>query len=341
MEIILIAGHGSPRKEANNLEHVASLLHNTIHPGCSNACVRTAYLQFAKPDIMEAINGCVKDGAKKIIIHPYFLSSGMHVTTDIPAIVKEAAGTFPNVEFVYTEPLGVHNNMAQVVLERIHSASGLKPDEIEKRSFEIISEEMDLSDVPSDRLPIIKRVIHSTADFEFKNSLMFHPGAVTAGLSAIKAGKDILTDIEMVRAGINKRLLSKWGGKVICNIQQSAVVGASGRSPVQKTKAEIGIESALRENNNIGIVAIGNAPTALLKVIEIFSLPLGGSGLKPDPSLPLVVGVPVGFVKALEAKALLAQQSFPFITNLSRKGGTPVAVAIVNALLKMAGEEGR
>jgi len=337
MEIILIAGHGSPRKEANNLEHVASLLHNTIHPGCSNVCVRTAYLQFAKPDIMEAIKGCVRDGAKKIIIHPYFLSSGMHVTTDIPAILKEAAGTFPNVEFVYTEPLGVHNNMAQVVLERIHSASGLKPDEIEKRSFEIISKEMDLSDMPSERLPIIKRVIHATADFEFKTSLVFHPDAVSAGLAAIKAGKDILTDIEMVRTGINKRLLSKWGGKVVCGIQ-----GLGGRDQglqkENKTRAELGIEAALKENKNIGIIAIGNAPTALLKVIEIFSLPIGGSGLKPDPSSPLVIGVPVGFVKALESKALLAQQSFPFITNLSRKGGTPVAVAIVNALLKMAGE---
>ncbi len=333
MEIILIAGHGSPRKEANNLEHVASLLHNTIHPGCSNVCVRTAYLQFAKPDIMEAIKGCVRDGAKKIIIHPYFLSSGMHVTTDIPAILKEAAGTFPNVEFVYTEPLGVHNNMARVVLERIHSASGLKPDEIEKRSFEIISEEMDLSDMPSERLPIIKRVIHATADFEFKNNLVFHPDAVSAGLAAIRAGKDILTDIEMVRTGINKRLLSKWGGKVVCEIQG---LGSRVKGQAEKTKAETGIESALKENTNIGIIAIGNAPTALLKVIELFPLTLGGSGLKPAPALPLVVGVPVGFVKALESKALLAQQSFPFITNLSRKGGTPVAVAIVNALLKMA-----
>jgi precorrin-8X/cobalt-precorrin-8 methylmutase len=335
MEIILIAGHGSPRKEANNLEHVASLLHNTIHPGCSNVCVRTAYLQFAKPDIMEAIKGCVKDGAKKIIIHPYFLSSGMHVTTDIPAILKEAAGTFPNVEFVYTEPLGVHNNMTQVVLERIHSASGLKPAEIEKRSFEIISEELDLSDVPEERLPIIKRVIHSTADFEFKTSLVFHPDAIETGLAAIKAGKDILTDIEMVKAGINKKLLEKWGGKVVCNIQQSAVVVASGRSPVQKTKAELGIESALRENNNIGIIAIGNAPTALLKVIDLF---LNSELLTLDSKL--VVGVPVGFVKALESKALLAEQTFPFITNLSRKGGTPVAVAIVNALLKIADEGG-
>ncbi|MBI5675303.1 MAG: precorrin-8X methylmutase, partial [Nitrospirae bacterium] len=245
MEIILIAGHGSPKKDANNLENVAMLLHNTIHPGCSNSCVRAAYLQFAQPDIMEAIKNCANDGAKKIVIHPYFLSSGMHVTTDIPAIVKEAEVMFPHVEFIYTEPLGIHSKMTQVVLERIHSASGLKPAEIEKRSFEIISEELDLSDVPEERLPIIKRVIHSTADFEFKTSLVFHPDAIEAGLAAIKAGKDILTDIEMVKAGINKKLREKWGGKVVCGIQESRVKSQESRV---KTRAEMGIERVLREN---------------------------------------------------------------------------------------------
>ncbi|RJQ51065.1 MAG: precorrin-8X methylmutase [Nitrospiraceae bacterium] len=223
--------------------------------------------------------------------------------------------------------------MTQVVLERIHSASGLKPAEIEKRSFEIISEELDLSDVPEERLPIIKRVIHSTADFEFKTSLVFHPDAIETGLAAIKAGKDILTDIEMVKAGINKKLLEKWGGKVVCGIQESRVKSQESRV---KTRAEMGIERVLRENNNIGIIAIGNAPTALLKVIDLF---LNSELLTLDSKL--VVGVPVGFVKALESKALLAEQTFPFITNLSRKGGTPVAVAIVNALLKIADEGGR
>ncbi len=327
MEIILLAGHGSPKDGANNLENVANLLHNTIHPSCSGNCVRAAYLQFASPDIPEAIKDAVRSGAKKVIIHPYFLSNGMHVSKDIPELIRGAEKMYPDVKFIYTEPLGIHSKITQVVLERIHSAPGLKPDEIEKRSFEIISEETDMSDVPEERLPIVKRVIHATADFEFKSSLMFHPDAVKTGIAAIKSGKDILTDVEMVRTGINKKLLSRWGGKVVCNIQ--------GLVTENKTRAELGIESALQENHNIGIIAIGNAPTALLKVVEMFSLPL-----TPYP-LPLVIGVPVGFVKALESKALLAQQSFPFITNLSRKGGTPVAVAIVNALLKIADEERR
>ncbi|MBI5664494.1 MAG: precorrin-8X methylmutase, partial [Nitrospirae bacterium] len=257
MEKIIIAGHGSPKKEANNIEQVAGLLHGKIHPGCSEDCIRVAYLQFAEPDIMQAITDCVKDGAKKIIIHPYFLSSGMHVTTDIPGIIEEARGKYNGVEFVYTEPLGIHSKLAEVVLERIIASTGLKPEEIEKRSFEIISEEVDLSDVPEERQPIVKRVIHTTADFEFKGSLVFHPDAVKEGIAASKSGKDILTDVERVRTGINKKLLEKWGGKVICNIQES---GVRSQESGERTRAEIGIESALKQNSNIGIIAIGNAP---------------------------------------------------------------------------------
>ncbi|MBI5665136.1 MAG: precorrin-8X methylmutase, partial [Nitrospirae bacterium] len=170
-----------------------------------------------------------------------------------------------------------------------------------------------------------------TADFEFKGSLVFHPDAVTAGIAAIKSGKDILTDVEMVKTGINKKLLEKWGGKVIRNIQES---GVRSQESGEKARAEIGIESALKQNSNIGIIAIGNAPTALLKTISLLN-----SELRTLNSELLVVGVPVGFVKALESKALLAAQPFPFITNLSRKGGSTVAVAIVNALLKMAEEK--
>ncbi|HTZ17534.1 MAG TPA: precorrin-8X methylmutase, partial [Dissulfurispiraceae bacterium] len=197
-----------------------------------------------------------------------------------------------------------------------------------------IGEEADLSSLPADRVPIIKRVIHATADFEFAQTLTFHPDAVRTAVESIRAGKDILTDVEMVRTGINKRLLSKWGGKVMCNI---AVAPPCGRSPETLTRSAAGIESALKENGNIGIVAVGNAPTALLKTIEILNS--DGRPNRTSSSNITVIGVPVGFVKALESKALLASQSFPFITNLSRKGGSTVAVAIINALLKMAEEE--
>jgi precorrin-8X/cobalt-precorrin-8 methylmutase len=334
-ESILLLGHGSPKKDANNLERVGKMLHGMMHAGCTEDCVKIAYLQFAEPGIMDAIKGCVEQGAKKVILHPFFLSAGQHVTKDIPGMIAVARDLYPDVKFIYTEPLGVHEKLAHIVLERISAAEDLAPQAIEKRSFDILSAEADLSSIPADRLPIVQRVIHATADFEFKNTLTFHPDAVACGLKAIKAGKDILTDVEMVKTGINKRWLSPWGGKVICSIQNTGAQGSS--EPVAEgkilTRAERGIEAALKENRNIGIIAIGNAPTALFKAIELLNSPAFSGG-----PLPLVVGVPVGFVKAVESKALLAEQKFPFITALGRKGGTPAAVAIVNALLKIAGE---
>jgi precorrin-8X/cobalt-precorrin-8 methylmutase len=209
-------------------------------------------------------------------------------------------------------------------MERISAAENLAPQDIEKRSFAILSAEADLGDIPADRLPIVQRVIHATADFEFKNTLTFHRDAVRRGLEAIKAGKDILTDVEMVKTGISRKGLAPWRGKVICGI--GSAPGTEG-----KTRAERGIETALRANPNIGIIAIGNAPTALIKTIELLS----NAERRTPNARPLVVGVPVGFVKAVESKELLARQDFPFITARGRKGGTPVAVAIVNALLKI------
>jgi len=338
-EQILLLGHGSPKKDANNLEQVGMMLHNMLHAGCTEDCIKIAYLQFAEPGIMDTIKASVESGAKKIILHPFFLNSGMHVTKDIPEMIEEARKLYPGVTFIYTAPLGNHEKLAQIVMERISAAEDLAPAAIEKRSFDILTAEADLSGIPADRLPIVQRVIHATADFEFKNTLTFHPEAVAKGLQAIKAGKDILTDVEMVKTGINKKWLSQWGGKVICSIQNTGAQGgaleASGLGSSElgvKTRAEIGIENALRDNPNIGIIAIGNAPTALIKTIDL----LVSSELRTRNSELLVVGVPVGFVKAVESKALLAEQQFPFITALGRKGGTPVAVAIVNALLKMA-----
>jgi len=331
-ECILLLGHGSPKKDANNLGQLGTMLHGMLHAGCKDDCVKVAYLQFAEPGIPDTIRECVKQGAKKVILHPFFLSAGMHVTKDIPGMIAEARGLYPEVKFIYTEPLGVHEKLVQIVMERISAADDLAPAAIEKRSFDILSAEADLGSIPADRLPIVQRVIHATGDFEFKNTLTFHPDAVACGLKAIKAGKDILTDVEMVKTGINKKWLSPWGGKVFCGINEESEAGSQ-ESGV-KTRAERGIEKVLLEQKNIGIIAIGNAPTALLKVIELFNSPAFAG--RP---LPLVVGVPVGFVKAVESKALLGEQKFPFITALGRKGGTPAAVAIVNALLKMAGEK--
>jgi precorrin-8X/cobalt-precorrin-8 methylmutase len=336
-ERIIIIGHGSPRKEANTIDSLAESLHADLHPGCNGHCVRGAYLQFSDPDIEAVIEESVSAGARRIILHPFFLNAGMHVTKDIPELIEAARLKHPEVDFIYTEPLGMHEKLVDIVKERISAGKGYVPSDIERRSFEIIGEEADLSGYPAEYVPVIKRVIHATADFELGLSLKFHPDAVKTAIAAIRSGKDILTDVEMVRTGVNKQLLSKWGGKVICNIQDLPAGDALYGHPHETglTRSAAGIELAMKENNNIGITAVGNAPTALLKVIDILTTGQP-HGAVPTSSRILVIGVPVGFVKAYESKALLASQDFPFITNLNRKGGSTVAVAIVNALLKMA-----
>ena len=151
-------------------------------------------------------------------LHPFFLYAGMHVTKDIPAIIAEARKRHPAIEMVDSAPLGVHEGLARIALERIGATAMHVAGRIERQSFEIIAGEVDLSDLPAGQRPIVQRVIHATADFDFKDSLLFHPDAVKTGIEAIKGGRDILTDVEMVRTGINKRLLSEWGGNVLCGL---------------------------------------------------------------------------------------------------------------------------
>jgi len=128
IEIVIIVGHGNPEKESDNTVYIAEELHNMIHPSCSNTCVRVAYLQFMKPELPEAIRAAVRDGAHKIIIHPYLLSRGYHVSKNIPDILNKAKKEHPDVEFIYTEPLGSHKKLVEVVLERIRAVTDLKRD---------------------------------------------------------------------------------------------------------------------------------------------------------------------------------------------------------------------
>ena len=196
-----------------------------------------------------------------------------------------------------------------------------KGSEIEKRSFEIIASQMKKKTFPEQELPIVMRVIHATGDFDFEDNLRFHPEAIKAGIRALKDGKNILVDVNMVAAGINRRLLERWGGSIISMISE---VGDQAMEE-GKTRAEAAIEKAIDEK--IGIVAIGNAPTALLKTMEL----IDEGRFKPD----LVIGAPVGFVNAEESKDALSKKPYPFITSLGRKGGSPVAVAIVNGILRL------
>jgi len=125
-DIILLAGHGSRRKDSEGLNQVARNLHTLMHPGCKKKCVRSAYLQFMEPTISQAIENSVKAGAKRIIIHPFFLGKGVHVTKNIPELIKKAKAIHPDVEFICTEPLGTQKKIAEVVLASIKAVTDPK-----------------------------------------------------------------------------------------------------------------------------------------------------------------------------------------------------------------------
>lgn len=195
---------------------------------------------------------------------------------------------------------------------------------IEKKSFEIIDSEIGNHGYNELQWAIVRRVIHATADFDFagRGRILFHEKAIESAFDAIKSGCTIVTDVDMVLAAINKKSLADLGLKTACYISDSKVAEEARRSG--RTRSETAMRHAAKDMDG-GIVAIGNAPTALYEVISM----IREAVTKPA----LVVGIPVGFVSAPESKEELAKMDIPFITNIGRKGGSPAASSIMNAIL--------
>ena len=198
----------------------------------------------------------------------------------------------------------------------------VKPTEIEKRSFEIITELLGDRKLDPENEPVIKRVIHTTADFEYADNLVFSPGAVTKGIEALKAGCHIVTDTSMAMYGIKKTILSKLGGQVHCFIADPDVAEEAKARGI--TRSAVSMEKAAKLDRPC-IFAVGNAPTALIALHELIE----AGTVKPA----LIIGVPVGFVNVVESKELILQDDVPFIVARGRKGGSNVAAAICNAML--------
>ena len=205
----------------------------------------------------------------------------------------------------------------------------VKPAEIETRSFQIISDELAELGIeldPENEL-VIKRVIHTSADFEYAETLAFSPDATQIGVEALRGGCSIVTDTKMAASGINTRVLAKFGGQVY-NFMSDADVAAEAKDR-GCTRAAVCMERAAALGVPL-IYAIGNAPTALVRLHEMIE-----SGEMPVPPA-LIVGVPVGFVNVVESKELICSLDVPFIVARGRKGGSNVAAAICNALLYLA-----
>ena len=211
--------------------------------------------------------------------------------------------------------------------ERITEIRHVLPEDIEKTSFAIIEQELREKgrEIPEDRKHVVLRVIHTTADFEYLDTLQFSDGVLETASAAIRRGARIVTDTTMAMAGINKRRLASFGGEVRCYIADPDVAEQAGREGT--TRSAAAVDKAVREAEKSGvplIFAVGNAPTALLALEEKIR-----QGYRPE----LVIAVPVGFVNVVEAKERIMRSGVPFICSRGRKGGSNVAAAIINAIL--------
>jgi len=204
----------------------------------------------------------------------------------------------------------------------------MKPSEIESTSFDIIDREAGQHDFNESQWSIVRRMIHTTADFEFKDMVRFHPRAVEVGIDAIRGGNMIITDTNMARVGIRNRETARYGTIVQCYINDSRIREIAESNGTTRAKAAVDMAA---DDMQGGIYVVGNAPTALLRLIELVK------DAKARPAL--IIGLPVGFVNAAESKAALMELDYPYICNIGRKGGSNLAAAVVNALIILAGKD--
>lgn len=208
--------------------------------------------------------------------------------------------------------------------DKINRIERLLPEEIEKRSFEIISEELQKRGItlPKEEEMITKRVIHTSADFDYAATMIYSDNAPAIAKELLLKGADIVTDTNMALSGINKKALAKLGGEAHCFMADEDVAGEAKRRGV--TRAVVSMEKAKRIEKPV-IFAVGNAPTALIQLYEMIQ--------ESDWRPAFIIGVPVGFVNVEVAKELVMETEVPYIVNRGRKGGSNVAAAICNALL--------
>ena len=208
----------------------------------------------------------------------------------------------------------------------------VNPADIEARSFEIISRELGDRALDPENEPVVKRVIHTSADFDYADTLVFSPHATAIGVAALKAGCSIVTDTQMAASGINKRVLGKFGGQVYNFMPDPDVVDEAKSRGL--TRSAVCMERAAALACPL-VYAVGNAPTALVRLYEMVR-----EGAMACPPA-LIIGVPVGFVNVVESKELICELDVPHIVARGRKGGSNVAAAICNALLYLASGNAR
>jgi precorrin-8X/cobalt-precorrin-8 methylmutase len=344
---LIIIGHGSKLPHnRENLEKLAEILRKK-----SNfKIVKISFMVRNKPTIPEAIEDVAKQGVSKIVLVPAFLAPGVHTTQEIPEMIglkeKEPALKARGIQLIYGEPLGADERIADIIEEKALRAMGQEgknenalndayaiaaSKKIADASMKIIRQELgdSLKNVPKSHVPIIERVVHTTADPEFAKLLVISQDAVEAGVAALKSGAKIVTDVKMVKAGINAARLKRFDADICTYVDDKRAVEIAKTQGM--TRAAAAMRLAVNDGLNGAVVLIGNAPTAAFEL---------ASAVEKGVAKPaLIVAVPVGYVGAAESKETVSRLPTPFIIIRGRKGGSTIAIAIFNALLTMA-EEG-
>jgi precorrin-8X/cobalt-precorrin-8 methylmutase len=345
---LVLIGHGSKLPyNKENLEKLAEILRRKSQ----FKTVEISFMVRNKPTIPEAIDEIAKRGIKKVVLVPAFLAAGVHTTQEIPEMIglkgEEPEFKTRGIQVIYGEPIGADERIADIIEEKALKALGQEEKvrvvnyaetipaakETFTTSMVIIRKELGaaLDNVPPSHVAIIERVVHTTADPEFAELLVIQEKAVKAGVAAIKAGAKVITDVKMVKAGINESRVRRFGGKIITYIDDQRAIKLAENETL--TRAAAAMRLAVTEGVDGAIILIGNAPTAAFEVANM---------VKKGVAKPaLIVATPVGYVGAAESKEVVATLQVPHITNRGRKGGSAVAVAVFNALLGMAEEKKR
>ncbi|MEM2099523.1 MAG: sirohydrochlorin nickelochelatase [Candidatus Bathyarchaeia archaeon] len=344
---LIIIGHGS--KLPHNRENMEKLA-DIIREKALFKTVEIAFMVRNKPTIPEAIENVAKKGVSRIVLVPAFLAPGVHTIKEIPELIelkeKEPTLAEQGIKLIYGEPLGADERIAEIIEEKALRALRQEnltttitgnayaiaaSKHIAETSIKLIRKEAAeiLEKAPKAHVPIIERVIHATADPEFAKLLVISEKAVEAGVAAIKAGAKIVTDVKMVKAGINEAKVKEHGGRILTYISDPRALRIANTEGI--TRAAAAMRLAIEDGIDGAIILIGNAPTAAFELANAVKKGMA----KPE----LIVATPVGYVGAAEAKEIITKLNTPFITVKGRKGGSTVAVAIFNALFSMAEQQ--
>ena len=317
---ILLISHGSPCEEANN---AFSELTGRIAARLNSNNILPTFFSIKRPNIMDQIGKLAQQGVKRVIMLPYFLGNGQHIRADIPAQLEQCYEKYPEIEIEFLPTLQGEPGIEDVLTERLMPyiskdtpLPGLGSEEIAKLSHSIIDRRLSYDESDDKTKAVVRRIIHATADFSFAESVRIAPDAIERGINALNAGAPIICDVNMVKAGI-----TSVENAVICKIKAQKVFKAAKEHNTTRAAAAMEV---LKDKLDGSIVVIGNAPTALFKLMEIAE----GDGPKPA----LVIGLPVGFVGARESKLALIDSELSYITNTNFRGGSPVAAAALNAV---------